>query len=48
LKRIVGSKKEETRDGWRNSHNIEHHKLYYSHNIIRLTRSGLFRELRHV
>jgi hypothetical protein len=39
LRRISGPKGNEVRGGWRKLHNEEHHDLYPSPGIIRMTKS---------
>jgi hypothetical protein len=48
LRRIFGPKRDEVMEGWRKLHNEELHSLYYSPNIIRMTKSRRMRWAGHV
>jgi hypothetical protein len=43
LRGIFGPKRDEVMGGWRKLHNKEHHKLYSSLSIIRMTKSRRLR-----
>jgi hypothetical protein len=48
LRRIFGPKRDEVTGGWRELHNEELHNLYFSPNIIRMTRCNWMRWAVHV
>jgi hypothetical protein len=48
LRRIFGPKRDEVAGDWRKLHNEELHNLYFSPNIIRMTRSRRMRWADHL
>jgi hypothetical protein len=48
LRRIFGPKRDEVTGGWRKLHNEEFHNLYFSPDIIRVTKSSRMKWAGHV
>jgi hypothetical protein len=48
LRRMLGSKRDEVRGGWRNLHNEEFHNSYASQSIIRMMKTRRMRWAGHV